>query len=150
MKTLIFAIRKITVILILLTLGVTGSCKEESKKKESTTKTSTSATPKLSKDNSSDSKGDIALNPAHGQPGHRCDIAVGAPLNSGDIKLNPAHGQPGHRCDIAVGAPLNSAPATSSDNTQSGSPVINSGDVKLNPAHGQPGHRCDIKVGDPL
>src|SRR5215213_1047963 len=22
------------------------------------------------------------LNPAHGQPGHRCDIAVGAPLNS--------------------------------------------------------------------
>src|SRR6218665_1308736 len=25
--------------------------------------------------------------------------------------LNPAHGQPGHRCDIAVGAPLSSAPA---------------------------------------
>src|SRR5215216_4833988 len=24
--------------------------------------------------------------------------------------LNPAHGQPGHRCDIAVGAPLNSPP----------------------------------------
>src|SRR4028118_1175488 len=23
-----------------------------------------------------------ALNPQHGQPGHRCDIAVGAPLNS--------------------------------------------------------------------
>ena len=23
---------------------------------------------------------------------------------------NPAHGQPGHRCDIAVGAPLNSKP----------------------------------------
>ena len=124
MKTLIFTIRKITVILILLTFGVTGSCKEESKKKESTTKTSTSTTPKLSEDNASDSKGDIALNPAHGQLGHRCDIPVGAPLNS--------------------------APATSSDNTQSGSPVINSGDIKLNPAHGQPGHRCEIKVGDPL
>lgn len=26
--------------------------------------------------------------------------------------LNPEHGKPGHRCDIAVGAPLNSAPAT--------------------------------------
>jgi len=27
-------------------------------------------------------------------------------------KINPAHGQPGHRCDIAVGAPLDgSAPA---------------------------------------
>lgn len=80
------------------------------------------------------------LNPAHGQPGHRCDIAVGAPLNSPPgqsatpapqqtiIKptppppavmpastttqagMNPAHGQPGHRCDIAVGAPLNSKP----------------------------------------
>ncbi len=24
---------------------------------------------------------------------------------------NPPHGQPGHRCDIAVGAPLNSKPA---------------------------------------
>ncbi|MDG3581548.1 MULTISPECIES: hypothetical protein [Galbibacter] len=54
------------------------------------------------------------LNPAHGQPGHRCDIAVGAPLTSPQggamlntsATLNPAHGQPGHRCDVAVGAPL--------------------------------------------
>ena len=77
----------------------------------------------------------VALNPAHGQPGHRCDIEVGAPLDSKPIQttiqtqpaaktttpsnipsatgngLNPAHGQPGHRCDIAVGAPLNSKPA---------------------------------------
>jgi len=124
MKTLIFAIRKIPVILIILTLGVTVSCKEESKKTESTTKTSTSTTPTLSEDNASDSKGVVALNPAHGQPGHRCDIAVGAPLDS--------------------------EPAKSSTNTQSGAPLKNSGDVKLNPAHGQPGHRCDIKVGDPL
>ncbi len=78
------------------------------------------------------------LNPAHGQPGHRCDISVGAPLDSKPAQaaiqpqattttpvttqplsvpqttatgLNPAHGQPGHRCDIAVGAPLNSKPA---------------------------------------
>jgi hypothetical protein len=76
------------------------------------------------------------LNPAHGQPGHRCDINVGAPLNSkppalpnanpattistGAVNttaqktlpgMNPAHGEPGHRCDIAVGAPLNSKPA---------------------------------------
>ena len=123
MKTLVFAIRKITVLLIVLTLGATSSCKEEPKKIESTTDTSTSVTPKLSEDNSSVSKGDIALNPAHGQPGHRCDIPVGARLDSVPAKSN---------------------------NTQSGSPVINSGDIKLNPAHGQPGHRCDIKVGDPL
>jgi hypothetical protein len=25
--------------------------------------------------------------------------------------MNPAHGQPGHRCDIPVGQPLNSKPA---------------------------------------
>src|SRR5689334_9729646 len=68
-------------------------------------------------------------NPKHGQPGHRCDIKVGAPLNSQPTipakivvpastvlpiipadGLNPKHGQPGHRCDIAVGAPLNSKP----------------------------------------
>ena len=84
-----------------------------------------------------------ALNPQHGQPGHRCDIAVGAPLDApvssnsiqqtvtptitpssnADTKkvtpnskaataaLNPKHGEPGHRCDLAVGAPLNSKPA---------------------------------------
>ncbi|OWK71316.1 hypothetical protein [Pedobacter sp. AJM] len=72
------------------------------------------------------------MNPPHGQPNHRCDIAVGAPLSSkvvqppaaiktsevqpteskmmetsqSDVKLNPKHGDPGHRCDIAVGAPL--------------------------------------------
>ncbi len=81
------------------------------------------------------------MNPAHGQPGHRCDIAVGAPLNSAPAAapakpapmtvtpqpgvasakeitpvktapgMNPPHGQPGHRCDIAVGASLSSAPA---------------------------------------
>lgn len=124
MKTLNFTNRIITVLLILFSLGVIGSCKEDPKKNESTTKTTTNATPNSSEDNSSDSKGEIALNPAHGQPGHRCEIPVGAPLDS--------------------------SPAKSSDKAQSGSPVINSGDVKLNPAHGQPGHRCDIKVGDPL
>lgn len=29
-------------------------------------------------------------------------MEAGAPAGN----LNPAHGQPGHRCDIAVGAPL--------------------------------------------
>jgi hypothetical protein len=76
------------------------------------------------------------MNPPHGQPNHRCDIAVGAPLNSPVAAkpttvnaqpqvtmkeipnttktapgMNPPHGEPGHRCDIAVGAPLNSKPA---------------------------------------
>jgi hypothetical protein len=81
------------------------------------------------------------MNPSHGQPGHRCDIPVGSPLNSPiatgkatapqvvsnqsvtvpsatatpaptPAGMNPPHGQPGHRCDISVGAPLNSPVAT--------------------------------------
>ncbi len=130
-----------------------------------------------------------ALNPAHGQPGHRCDIAVGAPLpvsspvnnpsaltasnpavqpvsvppaaaaKPAATGVNPAHGQPGHRCDIAVGAPLNSKPATTSTTTPTttntaSKPTPLQPDTLfakgLNPAHGQPGHRCDIAVGQPL
>ncbi|GAB3819907.1 hypothetical protein [Pontibacter rugosus] len=68
----------------------------------------------------------VALNPPHGEPNHRCDIQVGAPLNSpatpslrpvtpsfnpaqGAVApgTNPPHGQPGHDCAVAVGAPLN-------------------------------------------
>jgi hypothetical protein len=51
------------------------------------------------------------LNPAHGEPGHRCDIPVGSPLNiptaaPAVARMNPPHGEPGHRCDIPVGSPL--------------------------------------------
>ncbi len=52
----------------------------------------------------------LTVNPAHGQPGHDCSIAVGAPLTNANAasepKINPAHGQPGHDCSVAVGAPL--------------------------------------------
>jgi hypothetical protein len=70
--------------------------------------------------------------------------------------MNPPHGQPGHRCDIAVGAPLDSPPGTgktppiaSQQNvpTQTTTPTTAPG---MNPPHGQPGHRCDIAVGAPL
>ncbi|MDN3675647.1 hypothetical protein QWY99_21680 [Flavobacterium branchiarum] len=136
------------------------------------------------------------LNPAHGQPGHRCDIEVGAPLNSAAPAqatqqmttttqtaptavvtntataqpttttakgMNPPHGQKGHRCDIAVGAPLNSVAATPKATTQSESgtvsqqmavplPAPNSEPTApgMNPPHGQEGHRCDIAVGAAL
>ena len=146
----------------------------------------------------------VAANPAHGQPNHRCDIAVGAPLNSvsnGTIVphpaqtqtqtqvqntvqpavaktitpkgMNPPHGEKNHRCDIAVGAPLNSKPAAVAAPAV---PAVTSGEVSkqisvdpsvpallktgsapgnetpagINPAHGQPNHRCDIAVGAPL
>jgi hypothetical protein len=74
--------------------------------------------------------------------------------------LNPAHGQPGHRCDIQVGAPLNSAPAKPTTITTTQQPAVvlpqstttpaATSTAGLNPAHGQPGHRCDIAVGAPL
>jgi hypothetical protein len=72
--------------------------------------------------------------------------------------LNPKHGAPGHRCNIAAGAPLNSpaqpaqqnAPVIETSATQPEA-LTNSGrTVKLNPAHGQPGHDCAIPVSKPL
>lgn len=209
---------------ILISLAITSllfvSCKKELEPQESTA-TSELVRLGLAKDSTkaaapvvqnpaanpntvlSDTKG---INPAHGQPGHRCDIAVGAPLNSAPAPqgqtqtqtvqvnpnqqqqvvtttttapvktakgMNPPHGQPGHRCDIAVGAPLNSpaAKTTAATTGQSGSvsqsftvtppanavPALLSTESTdnavadgLNPAHGKPGHRCDIAVGAPL
>jgi hypothetical protein len=143
------------------------------------------------------------VNPAHGQPNHRCDIPVGAPLNTpangiapqpNQVQMqpqvqtitqsavaktvtpkgmNPPHGQPNHRCDIPVGAPLNSKPAVAAATATT--PAASSGVISknitvqppvpallstssantqtpegMNPPHGQAGHRCDIAVGAPL
>lgn len=45
-------------------------------------------------------------------------------------KINPAHGEPGHRCDIAVGAPLDgSAPAPK----VVGTPTVTQSPVQLTP-----------------
>jgi hypothetical protein len=119
--------------------------------------------------------------------------------NSAEVMLNPPHGEPFHRCDIPVGAPLPSAntnsqvatsqvqtpaPQVSTSQVQTTSPQVsstppnpannpfaptienasrfnpsqtrstttaNSGTKPhLNPPHGQPFHRCDIPVGSPL
>lgn len=77
--------------------------------------------------------------------------------------MNPQHGQVGHRCDIAVGAPLNSsvpaaansqpqsAPATTyTVNNASASSEVTPTTEGMNPPHGQTNHRCDIAVGAPL
>jgi len=76
------------------------------------------------------------------------------PVKSADgVAMNPAHGQPGHRCDIKVGAPLDSAPIPVNTNTQTSDVVLDANALPkgaLNPAHGQPGHRCDVKVGEAL
>ena len=89
-------------------------------------------------------------NPPHGQPGHRCDIAVGASLSSAPAKGNAQPSQPTQTTRPIMqipeegAAPTTTTPSTSSNTTAAGF----SG--KPNPPHGQPGHRCDINVGDIL
>ncbi|THV63217.1 hypothetical protein [Chryseobacterium candidae] len=77
------------------------------------------------------------MNPPHGQPGHRCDIPVGQPLNS---KPAPTP-QPAQNTVQATPSP---APAPAAQNLAMGEKP------KLNPAHGEPWHSCSLKVGDPL
>jgi hypothetical protein len=122
-------------------------------------------------------KSNLIFNPPHGEAGHTCALAVGAPLNqtaavqpqpkvtqqsiptpatpvvnTSGKKLNPKHGEPGHRCDIAIGAPLDSKPTQ----VVAAQPAVVKQAVAiktgkgLNPPHGQPNHRCDIAVGAPL
>ncbi|TRX03652.1 hypothetical protein [Flavobacterium gawalongense] len=84
-------------------------------------------------------------------------LATPAPVAKG---MNPAHGQPGHRCDIPVGAPLNSPIATAkntpviqpvSTNPVTSAPTVTTPTPEgMNPPHGQTNHRCDIAVGAPL
>lgn len=105
---------------------------------------------------------EVMLNPPHGEPFHRCDIAVGAPLNSA-----PANTPPTNNNQIQATVPQSSAPAPSVGNsptaptienamrinpsqTQSTAPANSGTKPRLNPAHGQPFHRCDIPVGSAL
>ncbi len=69
--------------------------------------------------------------------------------------MNPAHGLAGHRCDIPVGAPLNSpAPQQASTSVMNNSAPSNNATATtapgMNPPHGQLGHLCEIAVGAPL
>jgi len=77
-----------------------------------------------------------AANPAHGQPNHRCDIPVGAPLNS-PVQQTPQAQPPLQRQQAQP--PLQTLPAPAAQ-----------GSARLNPAHGQPGHDCAVPVGQPL
>ncbi|MBK6540988.1 MAG: hypothetical protein IPG10_06845 [Flavobacteriales bacterium] len=89
-------------------------------------------------------------------------LAPSAP-NTAVLDPNPPHGQPGHRCEIAVGASLSSAPAVGATGISPSNPVINTAPISgapatapgptppgMNPPHGQPGHDCNVAVGSPL
>jgi hypothetical protein len=82
------------------------------------------------------------LNPAHGEPGHVCELPVGAPLDGSAAE--PASG-PGTSQSITIGGDGNVAQPTFS------APAPNAnGSGKINPPHGQPGHVCEVPVGQPL
>ena len=88
------------------------------------------------------------MNPAHGQAGHRCDIAVGAPLNS-PIKNAPVStGKPATitQTTNAVNTSTNAVPSILKTNTTT--PAVTA--PGMNPPHGQEGHKCDVAVGAPL
>ncbi len=89
------------------------------------------------------------LNPEHGKPGHRCDIAVGAPLDSKPIAT------PGVTTTPTMNSPVNtttSIPQVTPILPAGATPVKTDGVTAagMNPEHGKPGHRCDIAVGAPL
>ncbi|NML58111.1 hypothetical protein [Chryseobacterium cheonjiense] len=100
----------------------------------------------------------IQIDPNSLQPG-KFSVENGKAKNSKTAKgMNPPHGEPGHRCDIPVGQPLNSKPAPQpvqqniTQNTPAPTPTPAPTGPKpaLNPAHGEPWHNCALKVGDPL
>jgi|26BtaG_2_1085354.scaffolds.fasta_scaffold00130_7 hypothetical protein len=81
-----------------------------------------------------------ALNPPHGQPFHRCEIAVGAPIDSQPVQNPAQQARPQQGAEMFnISPPKNNAPAQATGPKPA-----------LNPAHGQPHHRCDIEVGAPL
>jgi len=98
--------------------------------------------------------GSQALNPPHGEPGHDCAIAVGAPLNSPkstpapvnqSIQMSPQPVTP------AQTTPVSTTPAPTTTPIMAVPPAGGSGGSgKVNPPHGEPGHDCAKAVGAPL
>jgi len=110
-----------------------------------TAATSAAATPSSSPGQAAPSA--AGMNPAHGEPNHRCDIPVGAPLDSPPTKT------------AAPGAGTPATPSISPGTviTPSGAPgnapvtaVPTATPPGMNPPHGQPGHDCAVAVGAPL
>lgn len=85
----------------------------------------------------------VKLNPPHGEPGHICEIAVGAPLPANGVAPTPVEAAPAR--------PMPVDPGATSVINQPLNKVVNTGPKpKFNPPHGQPWHTCDLEVGAPL
>ena len=82
------------------------------------------------------------INPAHGQPGHNCDVAPGAPMPAAgnSTAITPA----GTAAPVPPQATM-TAPVIRLPQTGAVTPA-----ARINPAHGQVGHDCGVAVGQPL
>ena len=119
-------LKNVTLALAVIGLMLFSSCKDETQP-ESTEPAQSQTTPGAE---NGENQQTVQVNPAHGLPGHRCDLPVGAPLNSAASNTNEATPQP-----------------TSSSTV---SPVRIDQTPKINPPHGQPGHDCTVPVGAEL
>ena len=102
------------------------------------------------------------MNPPHGQPNHRCDITVGAPLNSPPGKTAGQQMQKVTSIDPSKQPAQSQNSVTPTITTSQSSPAISTPTLLdpakapaptapgMNPPHGQDGHKCDIAVGAPL
>ncbi len=137
--------------LLTLTLLIITSCKKELVPQDSSGVNTISTTDSTSASSTSLGMTNSAQGPTLPQQN----------ANSNSVGMNPPHGQAGHRCDIAVGTPLNSTPNKSASVSKSGSNSATPSIIKsnapvvvtkpgMNPPHGLAGHRCDVAVGAPL
>jgi hypothetical protein len=153
--------KKILTSALLISLMVVSCKKEETAPVTDTTTETTLATPVESSETAT---------PVEAVTASESNMMMQPTTNSGAI--NPAHGQPGHRCEIPVGAPLNTAPAAANTTAavQKSAPTpanapqlgaVNPNGAQnssanqvtppgMNPPHGQPGHTCSVAVGAPL
>jgi hypothetical protein len=99
---------------------------------------------------------EVMLNPPHGEPFHRCDIPVGAPLSSAPANTTrqatpgPAVSAAPRTTSNPTAPTIENAMRRNSSQTQNTAPANTGTKPALNPPHGQPWHRCDIAVGSPL
>ncbi|WP_300569830.1 hypothetical protein [Flavobacterium sp.] len=98
------------------------------------------------------------MNPPHGQPGHRCDISVGQPLNSPPGKTatqqTTAQTIQSEKSAVSITPLVTNPDGTPSLNSAATPQILNAPTTAtapgMNPPHGQPGHLCSVAVGAPL
>lgn len=110
-------------------------------------------------------KSNVAMmpNPAHGEPMHRCEVSVGAPIPAdGSAPAPSAQSAPPQNIQMQSGGqmttqPISSAPGsapapapTSIMSTPAQPSTAGTTAPGMNPPHGEPGHDCAIPVGQPL